>query len=112
MKKDISLEQTAVYTKENMIDVIALGFDPKKTHFIIDTTHAGILYKEAVKVAKKITLPFNEFINIFPACHLVLNVIFFIRLKRIFSKINPPKNPAIIINTATIMLLIVNSLII
>jgi len=38
-----------------MLDVIALGFDPKKTHFLIDTKHAGIMYPEAVKVAKKIT---------------------------------------------------------
>ncbi|MDP3986785.1 MAG: tryptophan--tRNA ligase, partial [Nanoarchaeota archaeon] len=30
-------------------------FDPKKTHFIIDTKHADLMYKEACKVAKKIT---------------------------------------------------------
>jgi len=38
-----------------MLDVIALGFDPKKTHFIIDTQHANLMYPEAVKIAKKIT---------------------------------------------------------
>jgi tryptophanyl-tRNA synthetase len=38
-----------------MLDVIAIGFDPKKTHFLIDTVHAGIMYPEAIKVAKKIT---------------------------------------------------------
>jgi len=38
-----------------MLDVIALGFDPKKTHFLIDTKHASIMYPEAIKVAKKIT---------------------------------------------------------
>ena len=38
-----------------MLDIIALGFDPKKTHFIVDTKHAGLMYKEACKVAKKIT---------------------------------------------------------
>jgi len=38
-----------------MIDVAALGFNPKKTHFIIDTKHAGIMYPEAIKVAKKLT---------------------------------------------------------
>jgi len=48
------------YTKwayENMLDVIALGFDPKKTHFLLDTEPktAGIMYREAVKVAKKLT---------------------------------------------------------
>jgi tryptophanyl-tRNA synthetase len=41
--------------KDNMIDTIALGFKPKKTHFIVDTRHASLLYKEACKVAKKLT---------------------------------------------------------
>ncbi len=54
-KKDLSLKDTEKYMYDNMLDVIALGFDPKKTHFIIDTKHAGIMYKEALKVAKLIT---------------------------------------------------------
>lgn len=40
---------------ENMLDVIALGFDPKKTHFIVDTKNAGLMYPIAVKFADKIT---------------------------------------------------------
>ncbi|MBU2615721.1 MAG: tryptophan--tRNA ligase [Nanoarchaeota archaeon] len=55
IKNDITFEDTKRYLYENMLDVIALGFDPKKTHFIIDTKHADIMYKEACKVAKKIT---------------------------------------------------------
>jgi len=54
-RSDLSFEQVQRYTAENMLDVIALGFDPKKTHFLIDTKHAGLMYKEACKVAKKIT---------------------------------------------------------
>lgn len=54
-KKDLTLEDTNKYLQENMLDVIALGFDPKKTKFLIDTRDAGIMYKEAIKVAKKIT---------------------------------------------------------
>lgn len=50
-----SFEEIQKWTYENMLDVIALGFDPKKTHFLIDTKHAGIMYPEAVKVAKRIT---------------------------------------------------------
>jgi len=38
-----------------MLDVIALGFDPKKTHFLINTKHANLLYPEAIKIAKKIS---------------------------------------------------------
>lgn len=54
-KDNLTLEETEKYTYENALDVIALGFDPKKTHFLIDTKHAGIMYKEAIKVAKRIT---------------------------------------------------------
>ena len=54
-KKKLEYEEVQKWTHENMLDVIALGFDPKKTHFLIDTKHASILYPEAIKVAKKIT---------------------------------------------------------
>ncbi len=53
--KDMTYEEIQNWTKENMLDVIAMGFDPKKTHFLVDTKHAGIMYPEAIKVAKKIT---------------------------------------------------------
>ncbi len=54
-KKGLSWEDSQKYLHENMLDVIALGFDPKKTHFIIDTKHANLMYPEALKVAKGIT---------------------------------------------------------
>lgn len=54
-KQQASWEGIQKWLHENMLDVIALGFNPKKTHFLIDTRHAGIMYPEAVKVAKKIT---------------------------------------------------------
>jgi tryptophanyl-tRNA synthetase len=53
--KDKTYEEIQGYLYENMLDVIALGFNPEKTHFLIDTKHAGIMYPEAIKVAKKIT---------------------------------------------------------
>ncbi len=53
--KKKSYNEIKKWTYENMLDVIALGFDPKKTHFLIDTKHAGLLYPEAIKFAKKIT---------------------------------------------------------
>ncbi len=53
--KDKSYEEIQKWTYENMLDVIALGFNPKKTHFLVDTRHANLLYPEAIKFAKKIT---------------------------------------------------------
>ena len=54
-KSNLSWEDSQEYLHENMLDVIAVGFDPKKTHFLIDTKHASLMYPEAIKVARKIT---------------------------------------------------------
>lgn len=52
--KDKSYEEIQKWTYENMLDVIAIGFDPKKTHFLVDTKHANLLYPIAIQIAKKI----------------------------------------------------------
>jgi len=54
-KEKLSLEETNSLAYENALDVIAMGFDPKKTKIIVDTDQAGLMYKEAIKVSKKIT---------------------------------------------------------
>ncbi|MAG45474.1 tryptophan--tRNA ligase [Candidatus Pacearchaeota archaeon] len=54
-KQKLSFEEGQKYLQDNMLDVIATGFDPKKTKFLIDTKHANLMYKEACRVAKKIT---------------------------------------------------------
>ncbi len=54
-KPDLSWEDSQKYLQENMLDVIALGFNPRKTFFLIDTKHANLMYPEALKVARKIT---------------------------------------------------------
>lgn len=54
-KQNLKFEDVQKYLHENMLDVIALGFDPKKTHFLVDTKNANIMYPEACKVAKRIT---------------------------------------------------------
>jgi len=53
--KNMTYEEIQKWMHENMLDVIAVGFDPKKTHFLINTKHANLIYPEAIKVAKKIT---------------------------------------------------------
>jgi len=53
-KQGLTLEETQKWAYENMLDVIALGFDPKKTHFLVDTKNANLMYPEAIKIAKKI----------------------------------------------------------
>jgi len=55
-KKDLDFKQIDHYMHENMLDIIALGFDPKKTKFLVDTKNADLMYKPACEVAKRITL--------------------------------------------------------
>ncbi|MCW6168847.1 MAG: tryptophan--tRNA ligase [Thermoplasmatales archaeon] len=43
------------FTHSNIIDILSLGFDPDKTHILIDSEHSGILYNNAIKVARNIT---------------------------------------------------------
>lgn len=56
-KKDpnLTLEYTNKLSHEDALDIVALGFKPKKTKIYFDTEHANILYKQAVRVAKRIT---------------------------------------------------------
>lgn len=51
----LELEETIGNTYDNALDLIACGFDPKKTHIISDTENISHLYKIAVKVAKRVT---------------------------------------------------------
>ncbi len=53
--QSISLEETHKYAYDNALDVIALGFNPKKTYIFSDIDLAGTLYRNALKIAKKIT---------------------------------------------------------
>ncbi|MEE8358995.1 MAG: tryptophan--tRNA ligase [Candidatus Hydrothermarchaeales archaeon] len=52
---NLTLEDTRKFSYENILDVIALGFDPEKTEIFLDTEYIKTLYKLAIKVAKRIT---------------------------------------------------------
>jgi tryptophanyl-tRNA synthetase len=53
--QSLSYEDAYNYSYDNALDIIALGFDPKKTYIFSDIDLAGILYQNALKIAKKIT---------------------------------------------------------
>ncbi|MEM4396424.1 MAG: tryptophan--tRNA ligase [Candidatus Woesearchaeota archaeon] len=53
--KEISWEEIQKQTFENMKDLIALGFKPNNTKFIIDSKHIHYIYPLAIRIAKKIT---------------------------------------------------------
>ena len=52
---DLTLDDTLNYTYENALDIIACGFDPKKTFIFSDIEYSKTLYKIAIKIAKHIT---------------------------------------------------------
>lgn len=51
----LSIEDAQKFAYENTLDIIALGFDQKRTFIFSDINYAKTLYKEALKVAKKLT---------------------------------------------------------
>ncbi|BCU70757.1 tryptophan--tRNA ligase [Stygiolobus caldivivus] len=55
---DYSLDQTRQWAYDNILDIIAVGFDPDKTFIFQDTEYIKNMYPVAIKIAKKLT--FNE----------------------------------------------------
>ena len=52
---EFTLDTSKGFAYDNALDVIATGFDPKKTKIIMDVEDSGTLYRIAVQVAKRIT---------------------------------------------------------
>lgn len=52
---EFSLDEPQKWAYENALDLIALGFDPKKTRIIMDTKSMGTLYNLAIRIAKHMT---------------------------------------------------------
>lgn len=51
----LELSESNAFAYENSLDLIALGFDYRRTHIIVDSEDIGYLYPIAVRIAKKIT---------------------------------------------------------
>jgi tryptophanyl-tRNA synthetase len=49
---ELSLNDTEKWTYENILDIIAVGFDPKRTRIIVDRKSIEVLYELAIKIAK------------------------------------------------------------
>jgi tryptophanyl-tRNA synthetase len=54
-KRELALQDAIGFTYDNALDVIACGFDPKKTFIFSDVEYAKTLYKMAIQIAKHIT---------------------------------------------------------
>ena len=54
-RSGLTREETAHWGLENLYDILALGFDPKRTHVFFDSRSISALYPLAIRVARKIT---------------------------------------------------------
>ncbi|MFH1424311.1 MAG: tryptophan--tRNA ligase [archaeon] len=54
-KENLTFEDTHKWAMDNILDIIACGFDPKKTDIFLDTEYAKTMYKTAMETAKRIT---------------------------------------------------------
>ena len=53
--QDRTMKEIKRYTYENVLDFIAIGFNPKKTKIIVNTKHIQHLYPIAIEIGKRIT---------------------------------------------------------
>ncbi len=52
---ELTLDQTREFAYDNILDIIAVGFDPDRTFIFQDTEYIRNMYPLATKVAKKLT---------------------------------------------------------
>ena len=55
-KRGLEFQDTDHYAYNNILDIIALGFDPNRTFIFKDTEYMGNMYKLSCKIARKVTL--------------------------------------------------------
>ncbi|ELY65871.1 tryptophan--tRNA ligase [Natrinema versiforme] len=55
LAKDQSFDAIGEHTRENLHDILAVGFDPDRTRIVIDTADADVVYPIAVRLAKHLT---------------------------------------------------------
>lgn len=53
--KDRSLEEIGAQTRDNLRDLLAVGFDPDRTRIVVDTADADVVYPLAVAFATEVT---------------------------------------------------------
>ena len=51
----LTTKKSRGFAYDNALDVIAMGFDPKKTKILMDIKDIGVFYELAVRIAKRIT---------------------------------------------------------
>lgn len=58
--RKLSLEEALKWSNENILDIIAAGFDPDKTFIFQDTEYVGRVYSMLLKVARRINFSWTR----------------------------------------------------
>ncbi len=53
-RPQLSREETVAWGRENLLDILAVGFDPKRTRVFFDSRSIAALYPLAIRVARRI----------------------------------------------------------
>jgi tryptophanyl-tRNA synthetase len=53
--KDQDLASISGHTRDNLLDLLAVGFDPERTTVVVDTADADVVYPVAVALSKHLT---------------------------------------------------------
>jgi tryptophanyl-tRNA synthetase len=77
-----SREETARWGLENLLDILAIGFDPKRTRVLFDTRSIGTMYPLAVDVAKRIPYSTVKAVFGFPP-HTNIGLLFYTALQTV-----------------------------
>jgi tryptophanyl-tRNA synthetase len=75
-------EETAEWGRENLLDILAVGFDPKRTRVFFDTRSIGTMYSLAVDVAKRV--PYSTVKAVFGfKPHMNIGLVFYTALQTV-----------------------------
>lgn len=55
LAKAQSFDSIGEHTRDNVRDILAVGFDPDRTRIVVDTAEADVIYPIAVRLAKHLT---------------------------------------------------------
>ncbi|WP_435176946.1 tryptophan--tRNA ligase [Halorussus sp. AFM4] len=53
--KDLTLAEIGEHARDNLRDLLAVGFDPERTRIVVDTADADVVYPLATQFAKHVT---------------------------------------------------------
>ncbi|ELZ10105.1 tryptophanyl-tRNA synthetase [Halovivax asiaticus JCM 14624] len=55
LSRDLTFDEIGEYTRDNLRDVLAVGFDPERTRIVLDIADADVIYPLAVSLAERLT---------------------------------------------------------